>query len=232
VEPDLPLIGRGRDADVYDLGDGRVLRRYRGGRARSVDHEVTVMRHLHERGAPVPAVFDVDGTDLVLQRLNGPTMLTAVQSRPWTAASLGRQLAEVQRRILAVPADGLDLPVFEGGDGDRAVLHFDLHPDNVMLTADGPMVIDWTNAAVGPAAADVLNTWMVMATSIPTRVAWYLRPAVRTVRAALLRGFLDGAAIDDVGLAAAVCARRLRDPNLTDAERDNVRAWATARSAD
>ena len=26
-----PLIGAGRSADVYDIGDGRVLRRYRDG---------------------------------------------------------------------------------------------------------------------------------------------------------------------------------------------------------
>src|SRR6185312_8264612 len=33
----------------------------------------------------------------------------------------------------------------------------------VMLTRDGPVVIDWPNAARGPAAADVAHTWLVLA---------------------------------------------------------------------
>jgi hypothetical protein len=40
------LIGAGRNADVYDIGDGRVLRRYRDGReARRVTLEAQVMMH-------------------------------------------------------------------------------------------------------------------------------------------------------------------------------------------
>ena len=34
-----------------------------------------------------------------------------------------------------------------------------------MLTPDGPVVFDWTNATLGPAAADVAESWIVGATS-------------------------------------------------------------------
>ena len=68
---DLPLIGRGRAADVYDVGDGRVLRRYRSGRADSVAREVLAMRHLRAHGAPVPEVFSVEDADIVMERLDG-----------------------------------------------------------------------------------------------------------------------------------------------------------------
>ncbi len=33
------------------------------------------------------------------------------------------------------------------------IVHLDLHPGNVMLTAGGPVVIDWTNVAAGPPGA-------------------------------------------------------------------------------
>jgi aminoglycoside phosphotransferase (APT) family kinase protein len=42
------------------------------------------------------------------------------------------------------------------------VLHLDLHPANVMLTGGGPVVIDWTNARVGPAGADVAMAYLIM----------------------------------------------------------------------
>ena len=38
----------------------------------------------------------------------------------------------------------------------------------MILGARGPVVIDWPNAARGPAAADVAHTWIVMACSVPT----------------------------------------------------------------
>ena len=76
-----PLIGSGRAADVYALGDGKVLRRYRT--AHSCVVEAGLMRYLHKAGYPVPEVFAVDGTDLVMQRLHGRDMLADLASRPW-----------------------------------------------------------------------------------------------------------------------------------------------------
>jgi hypothetical protein len=45
-------IAHGRDAEVYALGDGRVLRRYR--RPGPTDHELRVMAHARSCGFPVP----------------------------------------------------------------------------------------------------------------------------------------------------------------------------------
>ena len=43
-----PLVGAGRAADVYDIGGGRVLRRYRV--PLDMQAEAAVMRHLHDAG--------------------------------------------------------------------------------------------------------------------------------------------------------------------------------------
>jgi len=46
------LIGAGRNADVYDIGGGRVLRRYRDGRPEpAVAREAEVMAHARAAGA-------------------------------------------------------------------------------------------------------------------------------------------------------------------------------------
>ena len=76
------LVGAGRNADVFDVGDGRVLRRYRDGReARRVDTEAQVMVRARASGVPVPEVFDVSGCDIVMERAAGPTMLDAARTR-------------------------------------------------------------------------------------------------------------------------------------------------------
>ena len=57
------------------------------------------------------------------------------------------------------------------GDDDR-LLHLDLHPDNVLVAGQGVMVIDWQNAARGPAGADLAKTWISpAAASVPENTA-------------------------------------------------------------
>ena len=65
-----PKLASGRDADVFDLGDGRVLRRNKQ-RTKTSEYEADVMRYAREWGYPVPAVYEVSGPDMVLRRTKG-----------------------------------------------------------------------------------------------------------------------------------------------------------------
>src|SRR3984957_20694557 len=97
VEAPGALIEARRNADGYDIGGGRVLRRCRRGRApREVELHAQVMRHAREFGAPVPEVFAVSGPDIVMERADGPTMLEALGRRPWTLRGQARVLARVR----------------------------------------------------------------------------------------------------------------------------------------
>src|SRR5258708_22384592 len=168
VEVPGTLVGAGRSADVYDIGGGRVLRRYRDGReAGRVEREAQVMVHARAFGVPVPEVFDVSGTDIVMERATGPTMLAFVARRPWAVRAQARLLARFHGLVHRVPASrlpGVDLPCLGTiRPGDSGVLlHRDLHPQNVILTQNGPVLIDWEGAARGPAIADVAMTWVIV----------------------------------------------------------------------
>src|SRR4051794_30590680 len=200
------LLARGRAADVFAAGDGRVLRRYRPGEGGDVAAEAAVMEHARAHGYPVPAVHAADGRDLVLERVDGPTMLADLGRRPWLLRRHGATLAALHRQLHAIPAPaGLRCP-FGHGDG---LVHLDLHPDNVLLSRRGPMVIDWSNASRGEAADDVALTWVIMATSDVhgTRV---LRALARIGRDELLKAFLAGVdAAAARGRAGEVARRRL-----------------------
>src|SRR6185503_4312720 len=71
------------------------------------------------------------------------------------------------------------------------LVHCDLHPDNVLLTRSGPVVIDWSNGSRGEAADDVAQTWVILSTSVVHGTA-FLRAVARFGRAELLRAFLGG----------------------------------------
>ena len=121
----------------------------------------------------MPAVLAVDGGDLIMERLYGRDMLADLTSRPWRTARHGRVLAALHDQLHQIAApEGLRRPF---GTGDR-IVHLDLHPGNVMLTAGGPVVIDWTNAAAGPPGSDVAMAYLIMASSDLDALPWWLRP--------------------------------------------------------
>ncbi len=201
------LIGSGRRADVYDLGGGRVLRRYRDG-PRDVSAEAEVMVHVRSHGLPVPQVFDVSGrTDLVMEAVKGPTMLTDLASRPWRLRQGAEELARLHARVHAVPAlERLRAPF---GPGDR-MLHLDLHPGNVILSEDGPVIIDWEGAGRGPPEADLAIAWLVIRfAEVPGPLH---QQVIATVgQAAFAALFRRAAGPTDVAWVREGAAFRLRD---------------------
>jgi aminoglycoside phosphotransferase (APT) family kinase protein len=213
AEPPGALIGAGRAADVYAIGPGRVLRRYRA--ARDVQAEAELMIYLGQAGYPVPAVYDASGTDLVMERLDGRDMLADLASGPWRARRHGRLLAQLHNRLHQIPAPAGLRPAFAPGD---KVLHLDFHPGNVMLTGRGPVVIDWSNVRAGVAGADVAMAYLIMASSQVDQVPPQVRPLVRSVRAALIGRFRRSATDDPEPHLAAAARERLRDPNVRPSE--------------
>ena len=122
------------------------------------------MAHARRAGYPVPAVHEIRPDALVLERIEGPTMLDDLRRRPWRLNSHARLLAEPHRRLHAIPYE------------DAALLHLDLHPQNVLLSPSGPVVIDWTNARAGEPAFDVALTWVIGLTSGGRLGRAFLRP--------------------------------------------------------
>jgi Ser/Thr protein kinase RdoA (MazF antagonist) len=214
-------IASGRAADIFPAGPGRVLRRYREGEGGDVGAEAAVMQYAREHGFPAPAVHDASGRDLVLERLDGPTMLADLARRPWLVRRHGQTLAQLHRRLHDIPAPpGLPATFARG----EQLAHFDLHPDNVVLTPSGPVVIDWSNAARGDPADDIAQTWVILTTSaIPGPRAF--RALARGGRGVLLAAFLASV---DAGAARerlpTVAQRRLDIHHLLHSERRALQA--------
>ena len=104
----------------------------------------------------------------------------------------------------------------------RRLLHRDLHPQNVILTQRGPVIIDWEGAVRGPAVADVGMTWVIIGFSDIPGPRWRA-VAARGVQAALTRSFLRAAGPLDDAWRLTVIQRRLTDPNVLPSEAARLR---------
>lgn len=186
-----PLIAEGRTAEVFAWGSNEVLKLAReSGPTTWVDREAKVAGAVADAGIPAPHVVGVvtvgDRRGIVMERVEGPTMLSLMTSRPWLLMKLSRLLAELQsqfheRTVPLLPLLGERLrdkitstehltaelkataiaAVNRLPDGDR-VCHGDFHPDNIIMSDRGPIIIDWNTACAGNPLADVARTSLLL----------------------------------------------------------------------
>jgi aminoglycoside phosphotransferase (APT) family kinase protein len=180
--------------------------------------EARTMSFVHEKGYPVPAVDELsdDGLDLVMERIEGMSMVEAIGQAPWTVRRQAATLADLHLRLHEIEAPDY-LPASSVGTGDK-LLHLDLHPLNVMVGPKGPVVIDWPNASRGDPSVDVGLAWVLMAAGqIPgNQLKAKLLAFGRTL---LVGGFLSHFDRNDVaGHLRPIVAEKVKDPHMSETE--------------
>lgn len=189
-------VAEGRTAELFAWGARHVLKLFRPDWSVEVaEHEAALARTVHATGLATPAVVDVvveDGrAGIIYERADGPTMLQMMLASPSEALDSARLLAELHVAMHNRSGPGLPplrqrlrrkiehAPPLPGDwktailarldrlpDGD-AICHGDFHPDNVVMTAGGPIIIDWIDAAQGQPLADVSRTLLLAGHGAP-----------------------------------------------------------------
>jgi aminoglycoside phosphotransferase (APT) family kinase protein len=228
MKPPGPLLAAGRDADIFEYGPGLVLRRSRDGR--SMVQEARTMSYVREQGYPVPAVEEVsdDGCDLVMERIEGRSMVGAIAAAPWSVRRQARTLAELHEQLHAIGAPDF-MPAAPVGSGTQLV-HLDLHPLNVMIAPRRAVVIDWTNAAAGDPSVDVGLAWVLMAAGeIPDGRA--MARLLGWGRGLLVNGFVSHFDRGEVTRRLrSVVEWKVKDPHMSEGE--VARMWEVVARAE
>lgn len=186
------LVAVGRTSDVYEYGPGAVVKVPRPHvpdhwASREAEYTAAV----RTLDVPAPSVIDlieIDGRHaIVFERVDGRSMWEHMFDDPGRIPEFARQLAETHRRIFAAgPPDALEglidrmqmkladvdqISMTERADAcalarslprGAALLHGDLHPGNVLMTADGPVAIDWFDASIGHPVGDIVRSSLLM----------------------------------------------------------------------
>jgi aminoglycoside phosphotransferase (APT) family kinase protein len=209
------LLASGRDGDIYEYAPGLVLRRTKDGR--SIAGEARLMQYVADHGYPVPRIEEVraDGTEIVMERIDGPLMMDTMTRDPRQLLRGADLLAELHDQLHSIPAP--DWLRRLDGDGP-AILHLDLHPLNVMMSTRGPVVIDWANAAVGDPLTDVAFTYVLLTAPEAPLPRWQ-QLLIEPLRSTIARRFAKryrGPAFD-AQLELAAQLKQL-DPNMSSTE--------------
>ena len=187
------LIGEGKVAEVFEHGEGRVLKLYRAGYpGTDARREAAILDALEAAGIGAPRAFDVSQFQgrwgVVMSRVEGrPFAEPMLADRDDAAhylvamarlhiaihAAPGEAMAPLRVRLARkIEASGLADPVKRGlrdrlsklPDGDR-VLHGDFHPYNVLGSLEAAVVVDWPDATCGLPSADLCRSWLLMQTA-------------------------------------------------------------------
>lgn len=229
------LVAAGRTSDVYEFGARSIVKVPRDevpGHWAAIEAELADAVHRH--GLPTPEVDDlvsIDGQDcIVFGRVDGETMWQQMAAAPGSMPGLVDQLVELQQLIhrSGIPTGVPDLVARLGAKIDEcsalpsieraravdvldqlpvgaALLHGDLHPGNVLMSADGPIVIDWFDATIGHPLADVMRTALLIRADVTPEDRPHLPGASTQLLEAMSSRYLDqwGEVLPVTGSAAA-----------------------------
>ncbi|MEN6314688.1 MAG: aminoglycoside phosphotransferase family protein [Clostridiaceae bacterium] len=185
------LIGRGMTAEVYEWGPDKVLKLYYHRIGEEwIKQEARIGMAVHEAGVPSPTVFeiiDLDGRKgVIFQKISGSTMLMHFITEPWNLNHYAKQLADLQFRIHQFSANNLPsqqekyefrikcsakilgdkeqliIDYLKSLPDGNSVCHGDLHFNNIIISGNNPVPIDWTNAYQGNPMSDLARTYLMM----------------------------------------------------------------------
>lgn len=204
--PSTPLA-TGRTAEIYHWGEGRILKLVRPGfPAHLADQEWRHASIARACGAPAPQpieLLNVGGRrGVVFERIDGPTMTQRLKRALWRISAYGKQLGRLHAQLHTLDAPALPslrerrkrnlaqsaflpdefkdplLELLEQLPDADTICHADFHPENILFTRKGPLIIDWEGSMHGPSAADVANTllWISAVFTYGSGISgWWMR---------------------------------------------------------
>jgi aminoglycoside phosphotransferase (APT) family kinase protein len=182
------VVARGTRSTIHAYGKGAVIKVPHPSTPTDwILAEADYSEAVYAVGAPVPRLLGVERIDgrpaSVWERINGVSMWQQIVERPELSGELGRALADIQLDLfelvppvtlpsqrdrlvskIRVSAATVDaslsraLDVLPTSAGPPRLCHGDLHPSNVILAANGPVIVDWFDASRGDPIADVART--------------------------------------------------------------------------
>lgn len=186
-----PRIAEGGTSEIFAWDENKILKLYHeGAPSGDAEQEAIHASIAYDAGVKTPAVIDTitieNRQGIIFERVHGVTMVDAIIANPQklipyahllaelqadihthTAPKLSLQRQRLQRQIQSVSglAKETKAAIITGLDrlqDDNAICHGDFHPENILLTAEEPVIIDWVDTTQGSPVVDVARTALML----------------------------------------------------------------------
>lgn len=213
-------IGTGRTAEVYEWKPGWVVKLfYDWVPADWVYYEAKIATAVHSVGANVPAVGEVVDVKkrkgILFERVDGISLLEILKSKPLKAASNGRLMAKHHYEY-QIKTEHSDLPtqkdrlrekinntplltqeikesvfrLLDKQPSGNMLCHNDFHPDNMIMTSKGLVIIDCMDTAMGNPLADVARTFLMLKMGAPANAGKFTLWVIEKSRAVIYKSYM------------------------------------------
>jgi Ser/Thr protein kinase RdoA (MazF antagonist) len=186
------VVARGSRSVVHAYGRGAVIKVPKPATPASwIRAEAEYVEAVRAVGAPAPSLLGMEQifgrAASVWERVEGPSLWQQVVDRPDLSAAVGRRLADIQLALFelvppvtlpeqrdrliskirwsAANVDaslGVALELLPARTDTPRLCHGDLHPSNVIVGDDGPVIVDWFDASRGDRVADVARSSLTL----------------------------------------------------------------------
>jgi uncharacterized protein (TIGR02172 family) len=184
------LSDSGRTAQILVWDKNQVLKLFREGFTLStVKKEEKISQLVYEAGLPVPAIYGTIQVEerygILFERIDGPAMLEEMMSKPNELKYMTNLLAELHVKTNSIKIKGIrtihqklrsqiqkatllsekeqkiTLTALDRLPKGNTLCHGDFHPGNIIMSTQGPVLIDWVDASQGDYHADVARTYLL-----------------------------------------------------------------------
>jgi hypothetical protein len=198
---DQKPIAYGRTAEVYAWENGLVLKLfYDWVSPQAVEYEANIHRTVQAYFDKLPRLIEqinLNGRQGILfERVNGVSFSNLIFANIFRLPAQFRLLANLHHQLHKVEMEGLPqlkarlprdinavdclsteeknrvLTILAELPDQKILCHFDFHPGQIMITADGPVVIDWVDACLGDPTADVARSMVLFKFSSSNEPGW------------------------------------------------------------
>jgi thiamine kinase-like enzyme len=187
----MQKIGVGRTAEIFDYGNGKVLKLfYEGVSEETINTEYVNNRIIESLKIPTAKCYEVitynNRKGLVIEKLTGFSMMKAMEMNPMKSMSFAVPLAKTHYQmhkpineriqnnkeqlqtkisnvgILSNMVKAKLYAYIESLNNGNILCHSDYHPENVFISDDRYVVFDWSTATVGNKYSDVAHTNLLL----------------------------------------------------------------------
>lgn len=214
------LIGQGGTAEVFQWGDKHIIKLYRKGIPTNlIENEFKNSRVVFQNRVSTPYAEKIveveDRKGIVYEFVDGITMTKFMMKKPWYLSKVAVRLAELQYEFHKCSVTGIAstktrladrikyvdvlddekknfiLKYLDGLEDGNSLCHGDFHPDNILISGEKEIIIDWMDATYGSPLADVARTCIVISTgALPNNTSLILGKIIKLVQGKLYSEYI------------------------------------------